>query len=99
MSQLTQYARLASVLQEMEKDLGLQDMSVAEKAILSALTNLHQGEKGNAFIASKRIRAHDLCKDLPNPTFFRALSTLVKQGYLTLPDGRAKGLYRISGVI
>lgn len=54
MSQLEQYAKLASVLQEMEKDLGLQGMSVAEKAILSALTNLHQSEKGDGFIASKK---------------------------------------------
>ena len=95
MSNLEQYAALKSMLHAMEKDLGLTELSSAEKAILSAIAPLQEALNDGGFVYSRSIKNHPLCVDLPNPTFFRALAQLLKQQYLYLPEGRAKGLYRL----
>ena len=95
MSNLKQYAALKSMLHAMEKDLELTDLSSAEKAILSAVAPLQEALYEGEFVSSRSIKSHPLCVDLPNPTFFRALAQLLKRQYLYLPEGRAKGLYRL----
>ncbi|MCH1542302.1 MAG: hypothetical protein L7U45_04525 [Alphaproteobacteria bacterium] len=95
MSQLEQYAALKSMLHSMEKDLGLTKLSSAEKAILSAMSSLQGGLEEGDYVYSRNLKLHALCTDLPNPTFFRGLSGLLAKQYLVLPEGRAKGVYRL----
>lgn len=95
MSQLEQYAALHSMLHNMEKDLGLTNLTAAEKAVLSAVTQLQGALSDTEFVSSRAIKNHDLCAHLPNPTFFRALARLLERRFIYLPDGRSKGLYRL----
>lgn len=95
MSLMTQYAALSAMLVEMEQDLGFDEMTKAEKAILAAITTLQERVDGTKFIASSDIQNHDLCKPLAAPTFFRALASLLENDFIVLPEGRAKGLYRL----
>ena len=95
MALIDQYAKLAFMLHEMEKDLGFQHMTKAEKAIMSSITALQAGIAEDAYIASSAIQKHDLCAGLAAPTFFRGLASLLEKGLIVLPRGRAKGLYRL----
>ena len=95
MNNLERYAQLRSVLRDMEDDIGLSDNTVAEKNIISAIAQLQADRDSDGFVASKEIKAHKLCSDIPNPSFFRALKNLLSGGYLTLPPNRKKGLYRL----
>lgn len=96
MALIDQYAQLAAMLHDMEKDLGFQHLSKAEKAIVSAITALQGVASSGAYIASADIQKHNLCAELAAPTFFRGLAALLKKGVIVLPDGRAKGLYRLN---
>jgi hypothetical protein len=95
MSLITQYAALSAMLVEMERDLGFAEMTKAEKAILAAITTLQERTESIDFISSADIQKHELCKPLAAPTFFRALASLLENKFIILPDGRAKGLYRL----
>lgn len=96
MNNLERYAQLRSVLRDMEDDIGLSDNTVAEKNIISAIAQLQADRGSDGFVASKEIKAHKLCSDIPNPSFFRALKNLLILGLLTLPANRKKGLYRLA---
>ena len=95
MNDLERYAQLRSVLRDMENDIGLSDNTVAEKNIISAIAQLQADKGSDRFVASKEIKAHKLCADIPNPSFFRALKNLLSCGFLALPANRKKGLYRL----
>ena len=95
MSQLEQYATLKSMLHSMERDLGLTELSSAEKAILSAMSTLQTALASSEYVSSRNLKSHALCAELPNPTFFRGLAGLLEKQYLVLPEGRSKGVYRL----
>jgi hypothetical protein len=95
MKDLKRYAQLRRVLRDMEDDIGLSDYTVTEKNIISALAQLQSDKDSEEFVASKEIKAHKLCSDIPNPSFFRALKNLLSCGHLALPANRKKGLYRL----
>ena len=95
MNNLERYAQLRSILRDMEEDIGLSDNTFAEKNIISALAQLQAADSFKGFVASREIKAHRLCSNIPNPSFFRALKQLVETGLLTLPANRKKGLYRL----
>jgi len=95
MVQLEQYAALKSMLQAMEQDLGLTELSSSEKAILSAMSSLQGALEASEYVSSRNLKSHPLCAPLPNPTFFRGLAGLLDKQYLVLPKGRSKGVYRL----
>ena len=99
MSRLDQYAQLAAMLHDMEKDLGLEDLTKAEKSVLSAIKTIQPLSDNETFVSSARIQKHSLCSDMPAPTFFRALAVLLERKIITLPEGRSKGLYRLTGML
>lgn len=84
------------MLHDMEKDLGLDGLTKAEKSILSAIKTIQSSTEADAFVSSADIQKHSLCVGLPAPTFFRALAALLERKMIVLPEGRAKGLYRLS---
>ena len=95
MKNFESYAKLFSILRDMEEDIGLSENTVAEKNIISALAQLQAEKDSDEFVASKEIKAHKFCSDIPNPSFFRALKSLLSCGLLALPANRKKGLYRL----
>ena len=91
MSQLEQYAALYSMLHNMEKDLGLTNLTAAEKAVLSAVTQLQGALSDTEFVSSRAIKNHDLCAHLPNPTFFARWRVCWSGGIFIFPMGARKG--------
>jgi hypothetical protein len=81
---------------EMESDLGIAGLSAPEKALLSAIVSVQQYVGKNTYIPSREIQSHPLFENMASPTFFRALQKLLEKKLLELPEGRAKGLYRLS---
>lgn len=89
-----EYASLVAMLRQMEHDLGLSDFNEVERNIIAAVCSLHNIRFDQEFIRSRDIRAHELCVNIPEPTFFRALKKLTDCQKLTMPNGRKKGLYK-----
>ena len=86
-------AALQAMLLGMERELGLDDLSAAQKKILYA-TQLIQEEKTRAPLSE--MITHPLLSDLSRATFYRALKALVKDGYLMSFSAGSASHYKIA---
>lgn len=81
-------ARLRALLFEMEKTLGLVDLSANERDVLYAINEVSSGSPRSA--RSEAIRNHPLAAAIPQATYHRALKSLVQRGLVAhAPDTRA----------
>ena len=90
MSEISKLTELRKLMLEMERSMGLQDLSSIERDIYYAATDLSDdpGEvKTNSLIR------HTLVADVSRPTFFRALKSLVCKGYLGQSHVSGRGQY------
>ena len=71
-------------MKELENDLGFGSMSSHEKAVLLAITDLHQLD---GVAKTKAILTHDLTASVSRPSIFRALNKLEKLGKLKRVEG------------
>ena len=95
MEKLNYLAQLNLLVRSVELDLGISDVSATEKAILAAVSLMlnHQTTE----VAVQRLLEHELVRDIPKPTVYRALKSLVGEGLLekvrfgryTLPSNAA----------
>ncbi len=83
---LNRLAALRSLVAGMEHDLGLDDLSEAQRDILYAAHLLVSNK--NTLISTKILRNHQLTQHLTHATFFRALGKLVDRGFLYRNDTR-----------
>lgn len=95
-SQLTAISELRRLLFNMEKSLGLSDLSGPELNVLLAAHASSQ-DPGEV-ISSASIRNHELACDLTKPTFHRALRDLIAMGLLEKAEGAKTQYYRVSKV-
>lgn len=87
---------LRLMLRVLERDLGLDAISSAERDVLLAAQSLTR-ERGEV-VHSTDIRRHDLVKDLAQATYHRALRSLQERGLVQKADGsRAKSYVVASG--
>ena len=86
-------AALQTLLLGMERDLGLDDLSAAQRKILYA-TQLIQEEKTGAPLSE--MITHPLLSDLSRATFYRALKSLVEDGYLRHCSAGSASHYKIA---
>lgn len=87
-------AQLRALLFEMEKTLGLVDLSQNERDVLYAINEVSSGASRAA--RSDAIRNHPLAAAIPQATYHRALKSLVERGLIAhAPDTRA-GLYVVT---
>ena len=96
MNRMANYSSLFSVLKQMEVDMGLSDLSEPERLVVAAISSLQEKLDEAEFVSSKAIMQHELCAKIPAPTFFRALKELLRTDTISMPEGRKKGLYRLS---
>lgn len=81
-------AQLRSLLFEMEKTVGLVDLSQNERDVLYAINEVSQGTPRAA--RSDAIRNHPLAAAIPQATYHRALKSLVQRGLVAhAPETRA----------
>ena len=71
---------LVKIVTEMERDLGLNDISNSERNVLLAISDLENSE---GFAKTKAILSHDLTVGISRPSIFRALAKLEKLGKLS----------------
>lgn len=90
---LSAFGKLYSILAEMERDLGLDGLTEPERRVLSAIGSL-LGETGKTF-NSRDVKNNGVCHNLTDPTFYRALKSLVDNGYIEVIEGRKTGIYRL----
>ena len=84
----TAIAQLREIVMTMERDLGLIALSHNEKDVLYAVQSVLAVSDGVA--KSDEIRSHDLVRDMSQPTFHRALKSLLARGLLQhAPDTKA----------
>lgn len=85
-------ARMRSMLLEMEKDLGLAELTEAQRDVLYAITLL-SAKEGVANIED--IQAHELTQMISRPTLFRALTTLSDKRIIQRIGSERSGKYQI----
>ena len=82
---------LRTLLFEMEQDVGLSDLSAAEKDVLFAAHAVSAENEGT--ITSEAIRHHALASNLAQATYHRALRSLLTAGFLIKAPGTKAGRY------
>ncbi|MBD3678284.1 MAG: hypothetical protein HUJ27_07765 [Rhodobacteraceae bacterium] len=85
MDKLQAILELRSMLQEMEQDLGLHDLSAAERDIFLAARGLTKNP--GDVIRSDEIRSHKLIQSIAQATYHRSLRALVDKGLLRRAEG------------
>lgn len=86
-------AQLRELLQELERDLGLEELTRNERDLLYAAERLARtlGE----MIRTEDMRGHPLIAEMAQPTFHRTLRSLVLKGYLSPAPHRKTGMYTV----
>jgi len=90
---LNSYAKLREVLFQIEKDLGIEELTETERKVLAVLASLSCGT--NRDVQLNDIRQDAIVTDIPAPSLYRAFSTLQKRGYVGRSGGQRSGLYHL----
>jgi len=94
---LKQIAQLRSLLEEMEKDFGMHELSRNERDIFLAFCAcIKENENGDRMCSTDVVRANPIVKEISQPTFHRTLKQLIKRGLIERCEGFPMGLYRLS---
>jgi DNA-binding MarR family transcriptional regulator len=93
LKELNAFGKLMSVLCDMERDLGLDGLSEPERRVLSAISMII-GDSKNP-VNSRDVKSNPICRDLTDPTYYRALKNLVEAGYIEVIEGRKTGIYKL----
>lgn len=91
-SKVSALVSLRKLLSEMESDCGLSQYAVGEKDVLYAA--LDEADT-NHTVSTAQIQNHQLVKNMPRATFFRALLALEESGKLVRPDGTRRGKFTV----
>jgi len=92
-SEISKLAELRKLLLSMERSLGLEELSPAERDIYYAANDLAESAKS---VPTTGLMSHDLTSRISRPTFFRALKSLVNKGYLAHSQNTTRGRYVVN---
>ncbi|NRP13205.1 hypothetical protein XMM379_000641 [Aliiroseovarius sp. xm-m-379] len=92
MSEISKLAELRKLLLEMEKAIGIQDLSATERDLFYAASDLSLTQRG---VKTTNLQSHSLVANISRPTFFRTLKSLVNKGYLRQLESVGKGHYEV----
>jgi len=93
MEKLNYLAQLNLLVRSVEVDLGISDVTASEKAVLSAVSLL--ATSNEVEVSVQELLKHELVKNIPKPTVYRALKSLVCIGLL---EKVRFGRYAISNI-
>ena len=79
MQQLDRLVDLKKIVNEMERDLGLNSLSAIEQNVLLAISDL---QKTDGIAKTKSILSHNLTTKISRPSVFRTLNKLEEYGKL-----------------
>ena len=80
---------LKQMLDDMEQDVGLASLSGVEKNVYLAAQDM---KSNNGLVETKQILDHRFTEKMSRPTFFRALKSIERKGWLSHSDGKKVGL-------
>jgi hypothetical protein len=84
---------LRSRIHAQETEIGIEDLSLVEKYVICAASELDQ-LRGQ--IRTSDLEAHDLLKPVSRPTFYRALTRVIQSGWLTPYPTHLRGRYKFN---
>ncbi len=91
---LSSAARLRQLLKELEAELGLFELTEAERDVLYAARIASRLEAdGSQVFASENLREHGFVDEIAPATFYRALKALRDRGFIRLAPGHRKNHY------
>ena len=94
MSKISALLELRSMLLDMERDVGLDQLSSSEVNVLLAAYAVT--DKLGEAVSSDQIRQHELSCDLAQATYHRALRSLLSMGLIQKADGYKSGRYVVN---
>ena len=83
---------LKQMLDDMEQDVGLTSLSGVEKNVYLAAQDM---KSNNGLVETKQILDHRFTEKMSRPTFFRALKSIERKGWLSHSDGKKVGLFSV----
>lgn len=83
-------AQLRELLQKMEGELGLCELSHNERDVLYAV---HREIAVEGVARTERIRENPLARGMSQPTFHRVLKSLLEKGLVQMAPNRKNGVY------
>lgn len=93
MSSLTGLAKLRAALWQMEKDLGLEELSRHERDVLYAF---HSLAAEDSMISTERVKKEAGVIDMKHATFHRSLKRLLDLGFLEPAPDRKTKIYQLT---
>lgn len=93
MSEISKLASLRKLMLEMERSIGLHDLSSVERDIFYAATDISDAQRG---VSTTSLLEHALVVGVSRPTFFRALKSLAHKGYLVPSKVAGRGRYVVN---
>jgi DNA-binding MarR family transcriptional regulator len=93
MPQLSKLAELRKLLRDMEREMGLRDLTPSEYDIICAAVDL---EKNSQSLTTAALLEHKLVVGVSRPTFFRALKSLLGRGFLDHAEDAKRGSYVVT---
>jgi hypothetical protein len=85
-------AALRSMLHDMEREVGLQQLSSTQRDVYYAACLMRDDD---SLVRSEEMRTHPILSELPRSSFFRILRELSEAGYLRQAGSPRSGLYQI----
>ena len=89
---LREICKLRTLLHQMETESDLAALTAYQRDVLYAAVDV-AGSDGHALL--KDIVAHALVKDIPRPTYFRAIKCLIQLGRLERVGLERSGVYKV----
>lgn len=99
MQSLSSAAKLRQLLKEIETDLGLDELTEAERDVLYAARIASKADpKGAHIFSSEDLRGNGFVDQIAPATFYRALKALRDRGFVQLAPGFRKNHYILAFV-
>lgn len=89
-----QLARIRTILEQMEADLGLTSLTRNERDLLIAASELgQQDEQGGWVFSTDMLRQRSIASAMSQPTFHRTLRKLMEKGFVRKAGNSTIGVY------
>ena len=83
---------LRLLLDEMEQDIGISELSDPEKSIFLAAQDIRSEHH---YVTTKDLLEHKLTQSLTRPTFFRCLKSIQEKGLIVQSPRKSRGEFEI----
>ena len=88
------YADLLQVTKSVEADLGVDGLTHTDQQVLASIVLLSNDGLSEALLQD--LKAHALTKDIPTPSLYRSLKTLIQKGLVQKVGSERSGIYRLA---